>query len=206
MILALPSTKRSVHYITRDPLMTDRTNAERQARWQQKHKQEFDRLRQRVQELEAQAAPTPDNVADSAALAAANAANTQLKRRVAALEAENARLRTTMPRRRQAGPAFDTEVAQAAASARDYTEDAEPMRVLWTRGRNMYVSFFASLSAMQQRLGYQALADWCVRELHINLTTCHHVAGILEKADRDRIRLELKRASDHEREQRRRPT
>jgi len=83
-------------------------------------------------------------------------------------------------------------------------DDAKRLRVAWDRGINHLASFYALLDNKRREIGDAALRDWCFFELKVSLSIIMQVSQVLEDADRERVREELARAAEIDRENKRR--
>src|SRR6476659_10241864 len=83
-------------------------------------------------------------------------------------------------------------------------DDAKRLRVAWDRGINHLASFYTLLDNKRREIGDAALRDWCFFELKVSLSIIMQVSQVLEDADRERVREELARAAEIDRENKRR--
>jgi len=82
-------------------------------------------------------------------------------------------------------------------------DDAKRLRVAWDRGINHLASFYTLLDNKRREIGDAALRDWCFFELKVSLSIIMQVSQVLEDADRERVREELARAAELDRENKR---
>jgi flagellar biosynthesis GTPase FlhF len=81
-------------------------------------------------------------------------------------------------------------------------QTAERLRALWKSGRDKYTSFFSVLGEVRTEIGDEALAHWCLEELHVGITEIKTMAAVLSKSDAQRAKAELAAASKAENERR----
>jgi cobalamin biosynthesis Mg chelatase CobN len=80
-------------------------------------------------------------------------------------------------------------------------EQVERMRVLWTKGRNMFSAFFAEIETVRRQIGDDELfASWCFFQLHIDVATQSDMAVALKKDDTARVRRDLAAARQAEKD------
>jgi hypothetical protein len=85
----------------------------------------------------------------------------------------------------------------------DDLSEVKRIRVAWDRGINHLASFYAMLDNKRKEIGDGALRDYCFFELKISLSIIMQVSQILEDADRERVREELARVAEIDRENKR---
>ena len=82
-----------------------------------------------------------------------------------------------------------------------HIDEAKRMRVVWDRGINHLGSFYTMLDTKRKQIGDAALSDWCFYELHISLSIILRVSEVLDDADKTRVREELARAAEFDKQQ-----
>lgn len=80
----------------------------------------------------------------------------------------------------------------------DLVQAANRLTALWKSGRDKYASFFHVLNEVQAAIGPEALPDWCVHNLRVQLSVIERVSGVLRSADAEREKLTLAAARAHQ--------
>jgi hypothetical protein len=75
-----------------------------------------------------------------------------------------------------------------------HKQQAERLRVTWTKARNYYRTFYKELDDVRLQIGDAALRSWCFDQLRIGLDPINITAGLLGEVDGKIIRASLKAA------------
>jgi flagellar biosynthesis GTPase FlhF len=76
---------------------------------------------------------------------------------------------------------------------------ADKAIVLFRKGQNFFSAFFSELALIRQEIpNDREFADWCLYDLKIPVPTINRIAGVLNVADTERQRAELKSVRDAE--------
>jgi hypothetical protein len=82
-------------------------------------------------------------------------------------------------------------------------DQADRMRVMWNKGRNMFSAFFTEIESVRRQIGNDELfATWCFFQLRIDVATQSDVAVALRRDDAARVRNDLAAAKQAEKDQR----
>jgi hypothetical protein len=94
--------------------------------------------------------------------------------------------------------------AEFAATAGLITpEQMHHMRVLWKKGRNMFVSFLTEAEKVKRQIGNdERFAEWCFWHLHISIRAITDLACCMQQDDADRVAAEFGDARKADKEKR----
>jgi hypothetical protein len=82
-------------------------------------------------------------------------------------------------------------------------ENIDRMKVLWTKGRNMFASFFTEIDTTRRQINNDELfASWCFFQLRIGMEIINDMTIVLKHDDAARVRDDLKGAVKVDKERR----